>query len=265
MELQQSPGFVLWLTGMKKAGKTTLATQVAQRLALAGRPTQLLDEDGEAKFLLEGVGGGKDGHAEVVKRFGYVAKAVAKAGGIAVCAALSPYRDAREALRKESRRFVEVFVDAPMETLLQRDGKEGLYRKALASEIQGVAGVDLPYEPPAHAELIVRTDLEPLDACVTRVFQSLVDGKFIGPTEFGRLTGGLKPKRKSTRQSPAPKTAPAAKGAKPSAKPAAKAAPAKGSRAAPAKGARPVAKAAAKPAAAARKAPKKAAARTARR
>lgn len=261
MELQQSPGFVLWLTGMKKAGKTTLATQVAQRLALAGRPTQLLDEDGEAKFLLEGVGGGKDGHAEVVKRFGYVAKAVAKAGGIAVCAALSPYRDAREALRKESRRFVEVFVDAPMETLLQRDGKEGLYRKALASEIQGVAGVDLPYEPPAHAELIVRTDLEPLDACVTRVFQSLVDGKFIGPTEFGRLTGGLKPKRKSTRQPPAPKTAPAAKGAKP--------APAKGAKAA----ARPAAKAAAKPAAkaahkpavAARKAPKKAAARTARR
>ncbi|MBK9517302.1 MAG: adenylyl-sulfate kinase [Anaeromyxobacter sp.] len=269
MELQQSPGFVLWLTGMKKAGKTTLATQVAQRLALAGRPTQLLDEDGEAKFLLEGVGGGKDGHAEVVKRFGYVAKAVAKAGGIAVCAALSPYRDAREALRKESRRFVEVFVDAPMETLLQRDGKEGLYRKALASEIQGVAGVDLPYEPPAHAELIVRTDLEPLDACVTRVFQSLVDGKFIGPTEFGRLTGGLKPKRKSTRQPPAPKTAPAAKGARPAAKAApAKAAPAKAAKAAkaaPAKGARPAAKAAAKPAAAARKAPKKAAARTARR
>ena len=123
MELQQSPGFIIWLTGMKKAGKTTLATQLAQRLALAGRPTQLLDEDGEAKFLIQGLGNSKDDHAAVVKRFGYVARAVAKAGGVAVCAALSPYRDAREALRKEARRFVEVFVEARMETLLHRDGK----------------------------------------------------------------------------------------------------------------------------------------------
>jgi len=241
MELQQSPGFIIWLTGMKKAGKTTLATQVAQRLALVGRPTQLLDEDGEAKFLLEGLGNTKDDHAAVVKRFGYVARAIAKAGGVAVCSALSPYRDAREALRKEARRFVEVFVDARMETLLQRDGKEALYKRALASELQGVAGVDLPYEPPSHAELVLPTDGEPVEACLTRIFQTLVDGKYVGPTEFGHLTGGLKPKRKS---------------AKP-AKPAKASKPAK-----PAKGSKP---AKAKPAAAARKAPKKAAARSARR
>ncbi len=241
MELQQSPGFIIWLTGMKKAGKTTLATQLAQRLALAGRPTQLLDEDGEAKFLIQGLGNSKDDHAAVVKRFGYVARAVAKAGGVAVCAALSPYRDAREALRKEARRFVEVFVDARMETLLQRDGKEALYKRALASELQGVAGVDLPYEPPAHAELVIPTDGQPVEACLTRIFQALVDGKYIGPTEFGHLTGGLKPKRKAAPSAKASRPAKGAKGAK--ASPAARA----------------------KPAAAARKGPKKAAARTARR
>lgn len=245
MELQQSPGFVIWLTGMKKAGKTTLATQLAQRLALIGRPTQLLDEDGEAKFLLEGLGGGKDDHANVVKRFGFVARAVARSGGVAVCAALSPYRDARELLRKDVRRFVEIFVDAPMETLLQRDGKEALYKRALASEIQGVAGVDLPYEPPAHAELVVRTDLDPVEGCLTRIFQVLVDGKYVTPAEFGHLTGGLKPKRKSSKPAKAPKAA------------SAKARPAK-AKAAAAKPAK------AKPAAS-RKAPKKAAARTARR
>ena len=78
-----------------------------------------------------------------------------------------------------------------METLLQRDGKEAIYKRALASELRGVAGVDLPYEPPAHPELVVRTDQETVDDALTRVFQALVDGKFIGPTEFGRLTGGL--------------------------------------------------------------------------
>ncbi len=240
MDLQQPSGFVIWLTGMKRAGKTTLATQLSQRLTLAGFPVQLLDEDGEAKFFIEGLGAGKDDHAKVVKRYGYIARAVARAGGVAICSALSPYRDARDALRKEVRRFCEIFVDAPLETLQSRDGKEGLYRKALASEIQGVAGVDLPYEPPTHAELVLRTDQEPVDACLNRIFQALVDGKFIQPADFMRLTGGLKPKRKS------------AKAAKPAA--------AKAGKPAPAKAAKP-----AKPAKAARQAPKKAAARTAKK
>jgi adenylylsulfate kinase len=235
----QSSGFIIWLTGMKKAGKSTLAAQLTQRLALIGKPVQLLDEDGEAKFLIEGFGTAKDDHAAVVKRFGYVAKAVAKAGGVAICAALSPYRDAREALRKEARRFVELFVDAPMETLLHRDGKEALYRRALASEIQGVAGVDLPYEPPAHPELVLHTDQEPVEASLLRILQVLVDGKFLTPAEFGTLSGGQKPRRRSA------KAEKPAKGAK-------------GKPAAPAK-----AKAAASKAGA-RKAPKKAAARTAR-
>jgi len=238
MELQQTPGFVIWLTGMRRAGKTTLATQIAQRLAHVGTPVQLLDETGEAKFLIEGLGPSKDDHAAVVKRYGFVARSVARAGGVAVVAALSPYRDAREALRREVRRFVEIFVDAPMETLLQRDGKEAIYKRALASELRGVAGVDLPYEPPAHPELIVRTDQERVDDALTRVFQALVDGKFIGPTEFGQLTGGLKPKRRSK----------PAKGAKPTKAP---------------RVGKPAAKA--RPVAQVRKAPKKAAARTARR
>jgi hypothetical protein len=73
----------------------------------------------------------------------------------------------------------------------------------------------MPYEPPAHAELVLHTEQEGVEASLTRIFQALVDGKFIGPTEFGRLTGGLKPKRKSAKP---PKAArPAAKGKAPKA------------------------------------------------
>jgi adenylylsulfate kinase len=79
---------------------------------------------------------------------------------------------------------------------MDRDGRDAYYKKAMVGEITQVAGVDLPYEPPVHPELVLHTEQETVEASLTRIFQALVDGKFIGPAEFGRLTGGLKPKRK---------------------------------------------------------------------
>ena len=194
MDTQQGSGFVIWLTGMKRAGKTTLAAHVATRLAQAGRRVELLDEDGEAAVLLGGLGSSKEDHAKAVARLGFAAKAVMRAGGIAVCAALSPYRDAREQLRKEAKRLVEIFVDCSMEKLQER-GPQGIYRRALAGELKQVPGVDVPYEPPVHADVTVHTDELPVAEAATRIFQALVDLKYVGPAEFGRLTGGLRPRR----------------------------------------------------------------------
>jgi adenylylsulfate kinase len=196
MDNQQTTGFTIWLTGMRRAGKTTLATQLVARLQAAGFRAELLDEDGEAKTILglDGLGTSKDDHATVVRRLGYVARLVARGGGIAVCAALSPYRDARTELRKDPRKFVEVFVDCEMEALQARDPK-GVYRKALAGELTGVPGIDVPYEPPAHAEVVLHTDRDSIDACAQAVFQGLVATRLIAPADFGRLTGGLRPKR----------------------------------------------------------------------
>jgi adenylyl-sulfate kinase len=194
MDTQQGNGFVVWLTGMNRAGKSTLAAHLASHLAAAGRRVELLDEDGDAAVLIAGLGPSKDDHAKAVARLGFVAKAVLRAGGVAVCAALSPYRDAREQLRKEARRFVEVFVDCSMEKLQQRD-PEGIYKRALAGELTQVPGVDVPYEPPAHADVTVHSDQVSVDEAGKAVFQALVDLKYVGPTEFGRLTGGLRPRR----------------------------------------------------------------------
>jgi adenylyl-sulfate kinase len=194
MELENQPGFIVWLTGMSRAGKTTLANAVAGRLAAAGRTVEVLDEDGPAKLLLEGLGSSKDDQARAVARLGYVAKAVMKAGGVAVCAALSPHREPREALRREARRFLEVFVDCDMNELLKRDAS-GLYKRAYAGELKDVAGVDVPYEPPAHAEVTLHTEQLSPDEAARRIYQGLVDARLIGPAEFGRLTGGLRPRR----------------------------------------------------------------------
>jgi adenylylsulfate kinase len=194
MELETQPGFIVWLTGMNRTGKTTLANQIAGRLAAAGRAVEVLDEGGPAKLFLEGLGSSKDDHARAVARLGYVAKAVMKAGGVAVCAVLSPYRDAREQLRKESRRVLEVFVDCGMEELQRRD-VGGIYKKALAGELKDVPGVDVPYEPPAHPEVTVNTDQLTVEDAARKIYQAMVDARFVGPAEFARITGGLRPKR----------------------------------------------------------------------
>jgi len=210
----QSTGFVIWLTGMKRAGKSTLAKLVANRLGASGRPAELLDEDGEAKLLLEGLADTREDHARAVRRIGFVAKAVARSGGIAVCSALSPWRDVRDQLRKEARRFAEVFVDCSMEKLMERD-PNGTYKRALAGEAKNVPGVDIPYEPPQRAEVTIRSDQESIEQCVLRIFQGLVDAKLIGPAEFGRLTGGQRPKRGKPAKGKGGRAKPAKRAAKP--------------------------------------------------
>jgi adenylylsulfate kinase len=198
MDARPQTGFIIWITGMNGSGKSALARFLHQRLAHAGRPAELIDADDPAEILTRGLGPTKDDRDTGVRRVGHVAKLLARHGAVVVCAAISPYREPRETLRREARRFVEVFVDCPMEVLLQRDP---IYKKAMAGEVKNVPGVDDPYEPPTHAEVTIHSDQGRVDVAATRVFQALVDLKYLGPTEFSRLTGGQRPKR---RGAPAP-------------------------------------------------------------
>jgi adenylylsulfate kinase len=192
MDAQAQTGFIIWITGMNGSGKSALARFLYHRLTLAGRRAETIDADDATEILTRGLGPTKDDRDTAVRRVGYVAKLLARNGAVAICAALSPYREPREALRREVRRFVEIFVDCPMETLQQRDS---IYKKAMAGEVKNVPGVDDPYEPPTHAELTIHSDKESVEVAATRVFQALADLKYVGPTEFGRLTGGQRPKR----------------------------------------------------------------------
>lgn len=176
-------GGIVWLTGLSGAGKSTLATALAARLA-ASRPVELLDGDDVRTFLSAGLGFSRADRDTNVQRIAYVARLLAKHGVLVFVAAISPYAETRARLRELSRAaghpFLEVFVHAPLETVIERDVK-GLYRRAQAGEIASFTGISDPYEPPVEPDVEVRTDREDRAACEARILQALADHKLIAP------------------------------------------------------------------------------------
>ena len=151
-------GVCIWFTGLSGAGKSTTAEVLAVLLQEHGRQVSMLDGDVVRTHLSKGLGFGKEDRDINIRRIGYVAGEIARHGGTVVCAAISPYRATRNDVRNMvgSDRFIEVFVDTPLEICEQRDTK-GLYAKARRGELDGFTGIDDPYEPPEHAEVNLTT------------------------------------------------------------------------------------------------------------
>jgi adenylylsulfate kinase len=161
-------GFVLWLTGLSGAGKSTIASALAPRLLERGHRVEILDGDEIRTNLCQELGFSREDRDTNIARIGYVAGKLAKHGVAVVVAAISPYREARDKVRASVATFVEVYVAAPIETCAERDVK-GLYAKALAGEIKNFTGVSDPYEPPFRPELVLHTEHERVDESVGRV------------------------------------------------------------------------------------------------
>ena len=153
-------GFTLWFTGLSGAGKTTIAHLVGPELDRRGHIVEYLDGDTVRTHLSKGLGFSKEDRDTNIRRIGYVARLLARKGVAVITAAISPYAETRDEVRRLAGRdgvpFLEVFVDAPLDTLVARDVK-GLYQKALAGEIPHFTGVSDPYEPPTDADLVLDT------------------------------------------------------------------------------------------------------------
>ena len=150
-------GAVVWLTGLSGSGKTTVAQALAEALARAGHAAHVLDGDRLRSGLNADLGFSPEDRAENIRRAGEVAALFADAGVIAIAAFISPYREGRDRARRAagSERFLEVFVDTPIEECERRDVK-GLYRRARAGEVADFTGISAPYEPPLAPDLHVR-------------------------------------------------------------------------------------------------------------
>jgi sulfate adenylyltransferase len=151
-------GVCIWFTGLSCAGKSTIAEILTVMLSEHGRRVTILDGDVVRTHLSHGLGFSKEDRDTNVRRIGFVAAEIVRHGGMAICAAVSPYRATRNEVRKMvgPEQFVEVFVDTPLDVCEQRDVK-GMYARARRGEITSFTGIDDPYEPPAHAEIRLET------------------------------------------------------------------------------------------------------------
>jgi len=165
--------YTVWFTGLSGSGKSTLAFAVEKALVARGVAAYVLDGDNIRFGLNRDLGFSPEDRTENIRRIGEVCRLFQDAGVVVLTAFISPYvadRDQVRALHPEGR-FVEVFVDTPIEVCEARDVK-GLYKKARAGEIGEFSGISAPYEPPANPEITVDTS-QPLETCVIQILESL--------------------------------------------------------------------------------------------
>ncbi|HEX8805255.1 MAG TPA: adenylyl-sulfate kinase [Acidimicrobiales bacterium] len=169
-------GATVWFTGLSGSGKSTVAVEVERVLVAAGRPAYLLDGDNLRHGLNADLGFSAADRTENIRRVGEVARLFADAGVVALVPVISPYRTDRDRARAVHEaaglRFVEVFVDTPLDVCEARDPK-GLYARARAGEIRGFTGIDDPYEPPVAPDLRLTPDDGTADDQAARVLAVL--------------------------------------------------------------------------------------------
>jgi sulfate adenylyltransferase len=173
-------GVCVWFTGLSGAGKSTTAEILTVLLLERGRHVTVLDGDVVRTHLSKGLGFGKEDRDTNIRRIGFVAAEIVRHGGVALCAAVSPYRTTRDEVRHMvgADHFVEVFVDTPLEVCERRDSK-GVYAKARRGEITGFTGIDDPYEAPENSEITLDTVVTGPDENARRVLEYLERQGFV--------------------------------------------------------------------------------------
>lgn len=171
-------GVTVWFTGLSGAGKTTIARAVEAALQARGVPVERLDGDVVRQSLTRDLGYSREDREQNIDRVAFVAKLLTRHGVICLASFIAPYRSMRARARQEVGDFLEVYVTAPIATLMERDVK-GLYKKALAGELPNFTGVSDPYEPPEHPDLVLHTDRESIDTCAARVIALLEERGYL--------------------------------------------------------------------------------------
>lgn len=165
-------GFVIWLTGLPGSGKTTIARGLEKELKVRDLKVEVFDGDEVRKNLSKGLGFSKEDRDTHNKRVIYVCKLLTRNGTNAIVSLISPYRSTRAYAREQLPKFVEVYLKCSLEECIRRDPK-GLYKKALAGEINNMTGIQDPYEEPLNPEVVLDTEHESSKYNIQKVLAKL--------------------------------------------------------------------------------------------
>lgn len=170
--------FTIWLTGLSGSGKSTLAKLVSEELTRRGVSTETLDGDVIRTHLSLGLGYSKEDRDTNIRRIGWVCQLLTKHGISNIAAAISPYREIRDEVRRMVEvaggrgSFVEVYVNCSLEVCEERDRK-GLYKKARLGQISNFTGISDPYEHPEAPEVVLDTAKESAEESAQKVIETL--------------------------------------------------------------------------------------------
>jgi ATP sulfurylase/adenylyl-sulfate kinase len=175
-------GFTLWLTGLSGSGKTTISLLLEKELQARGIRAERLDGDVVREGLTRDLGFSKEDRDKNIERVTFVAKLLSRNGVGVILAFISPYREARQKAREQTHNFIEVYVNASLETCAARDVK-GMYARAFAGQIKNFTGVDDPYEAPEAPEITVYTERETVEESANRIIAYLETRGLIPPAK----------------------------------------------------------------------------------
>jgi sulfate adenylyltransferase len=177
-------GVCVWFTGLSGSGKSTTAEILTIMLLEHGRQVTMLDGDVVRTNLSQGLGFSREDRDTNIRRIGFVAAEIVRHGGVALCAAVSPYSATRNDVRSMvgAERFIEVFVDTPLAVCESRDVK-GMYAKARRGEIKDFTGVDDAYESPQHAEIKLETVSARPEENARKILDLLIERGFVRVTD----------------------------------------------------------------------------------
>jgi adenylyl-sulfate kinase len=176
-------GFVLWMTGLSGSGKTTIALILEEELRQRSLNVERLDGDIVRESLTRDLGFSKEDRDKNIERITFVAKLLSRNNVACICSFISPYQAVRDNVRAETTNFLEVFIDAPLEEVIERDVK-GLYKQAIAGDIPNFTGISDPYEAPVEPDIHIRTDQQtPLESA-NEILEILEDRGLIPPPKL---------------------------------------------------------------------------------
>jgi adenylylsulfate kinase len=164
---------IIQLCGLSGAGKTTIATNVKRKAIAYHTPIEIIDGDKYREFLCKDLGFSKEDRCENIRRLGFVASRLSGYGIVCIISAINPYDEIRHELVATYEQVKTVYIDCPVNELINRDTK-GLYKRALLPDghpdkVNNLTGINDPFEAPANPDLHLRTNEKTINACTNEL------------------------------------------------------------------------------------------------